>query len=231
MTFVPLIRALISLELVLLDYFPFLFFASATAYSFQKAMQHNCPDIPKYQLHFSNAQDCEYYKHRTLVHIKQNSGVQSRSIIGEHSARVLLKECWPHPLRVAGLWVDPTVDEPSAAGAGRAGGCGAGEDGRGGGGPWWNPPTLHPHPRTPPNLYEIGRGCVIPHPRFLSYLSFYIVTCAGESQSGLHVEKWEFCDTSWCRCSAYRLQLYFADLSSMTRGLSHRMIILKVNHN
>ena len=55
-------------------------------------MQHNCPDIPKYQLHFSNAQDCEYYKHRTLVHIKQNSGVQSRSIIGEHSARVLLKK-------------------------------------------------------------------------------------------------------------------------------------------
>ena len=59
---------------------------------------------------------------------------------------------------------------------------------------------------------------------------FYIVTCAGESQSGLHIEKWEFSDTSWCRCSAYILQLYFADLYSRTQGLSHRMIILQVNH-
>ena len=58
---------------------------------------------------------------------------------------------------------------------------------------------------------------------------FYILTCAaGESQSGLHIEKWEFRDTSQCRCSAYLLQLYFADLSSRTRGLSHRMIIPQV---
>mgnify|MGYP003691533799 CR=1 FL=1 len=39
---------------------------------------------------------------------------------------------------------------------------------------------------------------------------FKIVTCAGESQSGLHIEKWEFSDTG---------------------RLSHRMIILQVNHN
>ena len=54
---------------------------------------------------------------------------------------------------------------------------------------------------------------------------FYNVTCAGESQRGLHIEKWEFSDTSWCRCSAYLLQLYFSDLSSRTRGLNHRMIM------
>ena len=58
---------------------------------------------------------------------------------------------------------------------------------------------------------------------------FYIATCAGESRSGLLIEKWEF--TSWCRCSAYLFQLYFADLSSKTRGLSHLMIILQVNRN
>jgi hypothetical protein len=30
-----------------------------------------------------------------------------------------------------------------------------------------------------------------------SYPRFYILTCVGDSQSGLHIEKWEFSDTKF----------------------------------
>ena len=45
---------------------------------------------------------------------------------------------------------------------------------------------------------------------------FYIVTCARESQSGVHFEKWEFRDTRWCRFT--RLHFPFGNLQSLKRS-------------
>ena len=60
---------------------------------------------------------------------------------------------------------------------------------------------------------------------------FYIVTCAGESQSGLHIENWESGETTWYRYSAYLLQLYFAELTPETREISKMIIILLVHRH
>jgi hypothetical protein len=38
---------------------------------------------------------------------------------------------------------------------------------------------------------------------------FNTLTCVGESQCSLHIEKSEFSDTSWCRWLTFRLQPYF----------------------
>ena len=86
----------------------------------------------------------------------------------------------------------------------------------------------HTHSRTDDKQQPTGAHIIRDSSDYNS--RFYVETYAGESQSGLHIEKWEFSDISWCHCSAYLL-LYLADLSSRTRWLSHQRIILQGNHN